>query len=172
MGGTPELKVYIHDQKSLYGSCSRTDFSKVNFNFSCVFFIFFFTTTDFVFCKSSVLLFCIIGTPCPIEIWSPGHCPIRWSKLCNMAAVAFVSVLKCWELCQICQVIGCTEKRSWVLNSMKLTGHFKVATLLKTCFRKVNSDRTAQNKLSYHRFCVSKCVFIFNLHSNLTRRND
>ena len=33
-----------------------------------------FTTTDFVFCKSGVLLnFFIIGTLCPIKLWSLGH---------------------------------------------------------------------------------------------------
>ena len=51
--------------------------SDVNFDIS---------TTDFVFCKSGVLLFCIIRTPCPIKFWSPGHFVlIGAKKLCKTA---------------------------------------------------------------------------------------
>ena len=40
--------------------------SDVNFNFSCF-------DHNYGFCLLQVYCFCIIKTPCPIKIWSPGR---------------------------------------------------------------------------------------------------
>ena len=70
---------YIHDQKPLHHSCSKSD-CQWTWTFHILF-----TTTDFVFSNFSVLLFLhdqFIKTPCPIKIWYPGHFSYEMLKKC------------------------------------------------------------------------------------------